>query len=303
MLSQQELKMDRLRPAVKRFSVPIFFILAYAISWTCWLFANQVLVVYEEVLQGAESILLVSEIPLAYRIGILPALLLSTFGPAISAIILTAMISGKAGLREFFGRVVKWRVGIRFYLAVTLLPLALFLLPYGVAFLLGGDIPSFASVSFMAALGVFTGNFLRTGGQEELGFRGFAQPRLREKFGAISTSLIIGVLWFFWHLPLYIWISGTSQYGSSLVNGVIWQVAVTFLFTWVYDRTSSILMPMLLHASINSIGMLLNAGIPHPSGALFGELTRIVSFALIGIVLIWRYGSKDKPAPSPAPNP
>jgi membrane protease YdiL (CAAX protease family) len=246
---------------------------------------------------------LVSEIPLAFRIGILPAILTSTFGPAISAIILTGIICGKVGLREFFGRIVKWRVGVQFYLAVILLPLALHFLPYGVGLLLGGELPTLTPVNFTAALGVFIGNLLRSGGQEELGFRGFAQPRLREKFGAISTSLIIGVLWFFWHLPLYVWIPGTSQYGISLVNGVIWQVAVTFLFTWVYDRTGSILMPMLLHASINSVGMIVTAGIPHPSGALIGELTRIVSYSLIGIVLILRYGSKDKPVPSPAPNP
>ena len=294
--------MDRLRLAVKRFSVPLFFILAYAISWMCWLFTNKVFMVYEDVLQDAESILLVSEIPLVFRIGILPAILLSTFGPAISAFILTAIISGKSGLREFFGRIVKWRVGIQFYLVVTLLPLALHFLPYGVGFMLGGDIPKLTPVSFTAALGVFIGNLLRTGGQEEIGFRGFAQPRLRENFGAIGTSVIIGVLWFFWHLPLYIWIEGTSQYGSSLVNGVIWQVAVTFLFTWVYDRTGSILMPMLLHASINSVGTFLSAGIPHPSGALIGELTRIVSYALIGIILILRYESKNKPAHSPSPN-
>jgi membrane protease YdiL (CAAX protease family) len=293
------LKIERLRSAVKRFSVPLFFIFAYAISWTCWLFTNRLFVDYEDVLQGAKSILLVSEIPLAFRIGILPAILMSTYGPAISAIILTALMSGKAGLREFFGRIVRWRIGIRFYLAVTLLPLALHLLPYGVAWLLGGELPSFAPISLMAALGIFISNFLRSGGQEELGFRGFAQPRLREKFGAIGTSVIIGVLWFLWHFPLYIWISGTSQYGISLVNGVIWQVAATFLFTWVYDRTDSILIHMLLHASINSIGVLLPAGIPHPSGALIGDLTRIVSYALIGIVLILKYGSKDKPAPSP----
>lgn len=290
--------MDRLRVVINRFSVPIFFILAYAYSWTCWLFTNKVFVAYEDLLQGAESILLVSEIPLAFRIGILPAILTSTFGPAISAVILTFVVSGKSGLREFFGRIVKWRIGIQFYLAVTLLPLALHLFPYGVAFLLGSEFPTFTRISFMAALGVFTANFFRSGGQEELGFRGFAQPRLREKFGAISTSVIIGVLWFFWHLPLYIWISGTPQFGSSLVNGVIWQVAVTFLFTWVYDRTGSILMPMLLHASINSMGMFLSAGIPHPSGALIGELTRIVSYSLIGIVLILRYGSGNKAAPS-----
>lgn len=291
--------MDRIRPVVKRFSVPLFFILAYAFSWTCWFFTDMVLANYVDVLEGAESILLVSEIPLAYRIGVLPALLMSTFGPAISAIIMTAIISGKAGLREFFDRIVKWRVGIQFYLAVTLLPLALHFLPYGVGYLLGGELPTLTPVNYTAVLGVFIVNLLRTGGQEEIGFRGFAQPRLREKFGAISTSLIIGVLWFFWHLPLYVWIAGTSQYGNSLVNGVIWQVAVTFLFTWVYDRTGSILMPMLLHASINSIGMIITAGVPHPAGAQISELTRIVSYSLIGIVLILWYGSKDKPALSP----
>jgi len=286
--------MDRLRVTVDRFSVPMFFILAYGFSWAGWLYANRVLDVYRDVLEGAESILLVSEIPLAVRITVLPAFITPTFGPAISAILLTAIIDGKAGLREFFGRIIKWQVDFRFYLLITLLPLVLHLLPFGIAYLLGSELPGFAPISFIAALGIFIDRFFRSGGQEELGFRGFAQHRLREKIGPFSTSLIIGVLWFFWHLPLYLWIPETSQFGRSLVTGVLTQVSITFLFTWVYDHTQSILLPMLLHASINLFGTILSAGIPHPSGSLIFETTWTVSYLLIGTLLILRYGSGDK---------
>lgn len=292
--------MSKLRKEIQRFSVPLFFILAYAYSWTCWLLANRILEVYRDDLQGVDSILIASAVPLAIRVGFIPLALTATFGPALSAILLTAAISGKAGLREFFSRVVKWRVGIRFYLAVTLLPLAIHLLPYGIAVLLGGELPTFASVSLLTGFGIFFNNFFRSGGQEELGFRGFAQPGLRQKFGPISTSLIIGVLWFFWHLPLYVWIPSASQYGSSLILGLTAQVAVTFLFTWVYDSTESILMAMLLHASINTFGVILSAAIPHPSGTLIFWLTRIVAYSIIGILLILssRSGVRSTPTSS-----
>lgn len=289
--------MGKLQSVANRYSVPLFFILAYTISWSGWLFGNWFMDVYREVLEGAESVLFVKEIPLALRLAVIPAILTPAFGPAISAIILTAIVDGKVGLRDYFGRIVKWRVDFRFYLIVILLPLILRLLPYGIAFLFGGDLPKFSSISFIAALGIFIGYLLRTSGVEELGFRGFAQHNMRKKFGPVRTSIVIGVLWFFWHLPLYLWISGVSQFGKNLVTGVLTQVAITFLFTWVYDRTQSIFLPMLLHASINFFGTVLDAGIPHPSGSLIFDIAWPVSYLLVGVYLILHKKTENRHGP------
>lgn len=114
--------MIQLREVIKKYSIPLFFLLTFGWSWGCWLSMPNILDTYWNVLQGAESILFVSTIPIHIRIGFALATLTATFGPAISAVILTAAIDGKAGLREFFGRIVNWRVGLRYYLAVFLIP-------------------------------------------------------------------------------------------------------------------------------------------------------------------------------------
>jgi membrane protease YdiL (CAAX protease family) len=278
--------MGRFRKFVHRFSLPLFVLIAYTWSWSAWLLVAGITDTHSDALAGADSILTVAAIPLIVRVAFAIAALSATFGPAISAVILTSIADGIPGVREFSRRIVRVRFKLWFYLAVTLLPLALHLLQYAVALVWGADPPSFSPVAVLSAVGVFVAQLLRSGGQEELGFRGFFQHRMRERVGAIPTSVVVGTLWFFWHLPLYVWISSATQFGRSLIVGLVTQIAVTFLFTWVYDRTKSILLAMILHASINTAGILLGAGIPHPSGQLISSLTRIVSYTLIGVGLI-----------------
>lgn len=96
--------------------------------------------------------------------------------------------------------------------------------------------------SFLAVLGMFANFFFIAGGQEELGFRGFAQPKLQEKFSPVITSLIIGVLWFFWHLPLLWWMPSfepVQSYEQTLMLG-LFVIGLSFTYTWVYNRTQSI---------------------------------------------------------------
>ena len=295
--------MIRCRGVLNRFSVPLFFLLAYAWSWGCWFFIPKVLDVYRNVLQGDTPIITISSIPIYVRIGFVVAALSDTFGPAISAIILTAAINGKTGLREFFGRIVKWRVGLRYFLAALLIPPAMMIVRLGLILLLGGDLQTdIATTGFMAVLGIFISNFLVSGGQEELGFRGFAQPKLQEKFSPVITSLIIGVLWFFWHLPLYIWIPSASQYGQSLVFGVLAQISFCFTFTWIYNRTKSILLPMLLHATINSLGNILLVDVSGSQALIIAWAGVILPYFILGTWLIWRDGNKYQAASSPAVN-
>ena len=279
---------------IKRFSVPLFFLLTYAWSWGCWLFVARILDIYKFVLQGVPTILTVSAIPIYIRIGFAIAALLGTFGPAISAIGLTAAIGGKVALREFLGRIVKWRVGIRYYLAAFLIPPAMLILRLGLILLLGGKFQTYISpYSFLVGLGIFINFFIRAGGQEELGFRGFAQPKLQEKFSPAITSLIIGVLWFFWHLPLYLWVPGATQYGQSLIFGLLAQICFCFTFTWIYNRTQSILMPMLLHATINFIHSLVVVSVSGSRSDLIFWIAMIVPYFVLGVWLVLRDGSKN----------
>jgi CAAX protease family protein len=287
--------MIRLRGGINRFSVPLFFLLAYAWSWGCWLSTSRILEAYKDELRGVPTILTVSTIPIIIRIGYAIAALTATFSPAISAIILTAAIGGKAALREYFGRLVKWRVGIRYYLAAFLIPPAMLILRFGLIILLGGKLQTdISTANFLGALGMFLNYFLIAGGQEELGWRGFAQPKVQEKFSLAFTSLIIGVLWFFWHLPLYLWVPDVPQHGQSLIFALLFQISFCFTFTWLYNRTQSILMPMLLHATFNFLSSLWLVSVSGTQAELISWIALILPCLVLGVWLIWREGRVKK---------
>jgi len=296
------MNMIRLRGVINRFSVPIFFLIAYGWSWGCWFSISRIIDFYQDVLQGKESFLLEIAVPIHIRIGFAILALAGTFGPAISAVILTVALSGKAGLREFFSRIVKWRVDIRYYLAVFLIPPVMVIIQFVVFTLLGGEPQThIANYSFLPVLGMFADFFFRAGGQEELGFRGFAVPKLQEKFSPGVTSLIIGVLWFGWHLPLELWlpsIESVQSYEETLMFG-LFVIALSFIYTWIYNRTQSILMPMLLHATYNTVQTFLSTGFshPHPNGWLIAWLALIVPYAVLGVWLVWRDGLGNNTEP------
>jgi membrane protease YdiL (CAAX protease family) len=134
--------------------------------------------------------------------------------------------------------------------------------------------------------------FFRAGGQEELGFRGFAQPKLQEKFNSVIASLIIGMMWFLWHLPLLLWLptfEPVQSYEETLMFG-IFVVELSFTYTWIYNRTQSILLPMLLHATYNTVQTFLSTNFshPHPSGWLIAWFSLIIPYSVLGVWLVWR---------------
>jgi membrane protease YdiL (CAAX protease family) len=292
--------MIRLRGLIHRFSVPLFFLLTYAWSWGCWLFITRILEVYHDILQGVPSILIVGTIPIYIRIGYAIAGLTATLSPAIFAIILTAIIGGKVALREFFGRLIKWRVGIRYYFATFLIPPAMLILRLGLIILLGGKLQTEISTTrFLVALGMFINYFLIAGGQEELGWRGFAQHKMQGKFNLLLIILIIGPLWFFWHLPLYLWVPGVAQHGQNLIFGLLFQTSFCFTFTWLYNRTQSILMPMLLHATYNFLSALLPVNVSGSQSVLISWIALIVPYIILGVWLCWRDRSRNNIKLSP----
>ncbi len=281
--------MNKFRIAISKHSLPLFFLLSYAWSWGCWLLISRVLDVYKNELQGASTILIVSEIPILLRVGFVLAYLTGTFGPAIAAISISVMAGGKAALRELLGRVVKWRVNIRYYLAAFLVPPVILFLCIGLITFWGGQVHiTISTSSLLVALGMYADYFFRSGGQEELGFRGFAQQRLQMNFNPFFTTLIIGALWFFWHLPLYLWIPEASQYQKPLLFGLLQQIGFCFTFTWIYSETKSVLLPMLLHATINFVHSFLLVDVSDTNADLIFTIGLIVFYSAFGAWLIWR---------------
>jgi uncharacterized protein len=190
------------------------------------------------------------------------AILAVLVGPSVSGILLTGLVHGKAGLRDLLARMRRWRVGARWY-AVALLTAPL--LSTAVLIPLSRISPVFspglfasdAKVSFVL-MGIVVG--LVVGIFEELGWTGFAVPTLlRLRYGVLSTGLIVGVMWGAWHLlgnDIWASVATAGRLPPALfavLVGLILLVgqlpAYRVLMVWVYDRTGSLLVAMLMHAS------------------------------------------------------
>jgi membrane protease YdiL (CAAX protease family) len=203
---------------VRRHPLIAFFALAYALTWPV--------------------IPLVAVSPL---LG-LPAL----FGPALAAIIVSAVTDGKSGLRCLLGRLVRWRVGGRSYAVALGLPMVLALATAGLHLLLGAQTSvDFGGLSVLNFL-VFA---LIVG--EELGWRGFALPRLLAERSALAASLIVGALWGAWHLPTF-FVPGAPQYGLPFSAFLLLTVAYSVVIGWVFVQArGSVLIASLMHGAIN----------------------------------------------------
>jgi membrane protease YdiL (CAAX protease family) len=177
--------------------------------------------------------------------------------PATVGLLLTGLVAGRAGYRDLLTRLLRWRAGARWY-AVALLTAPLLTVAEGVLLGLALRSTEFPSAILttpdplgLLLLGVAGG--LLAGLCEELGWTGFAVPRLRLRHGVFATGLLVGVVWGAWHFPLFR--GGTSFSGALplallLVQLFAWLPAYRVLMVWVYDHTGSLLVAVLMHASL-----------------------------------------------------
>ena len=235
---------------MKKYALVIFFLLAFVFTWSNWL--PQALNS-----RGITSI----QVP-----GFLT--LLSGYGPALAAIIVVSLAYGWQGLRELFGKLLRWRVGIQWYLIALFLPAFVTVLAITLNSWTGGVSPDFAAAAFpfgpietplwqkiLILLLIFILGFDGLG--EEIGWRGFALPKLLERYSALISSLILGALWAIWHFP-YALTKGTFLSEVPLHWFFINLLAVSVIYTWIFINTNgSLLLPLLFHAAGNTTSNLL----------------------------------------------
>jgi uncharacterized protein len=183
-------------------------------------------------------------------------------GPSVSSLLVTGLVDGRSGLRELLSRLLKWRVAARWY-AVALLtaPFVYVAMSFALSLTSRAFLPNILTTSDTAALllmglayGLFGGGFC-----EELGWTGFAVPRLRQRYGVLTTGLIVGVLWGAYHFSVIYWSSSSSgalPLAILLAQLFAWLPAYRVLMVWVYDRSGSLLVAMLMHAVLTS-GMII----------------------------------------------
>lgn len=175
-----------------------------------------------------------------------------TYGPAVAAVLAAAWTAGRAGLRDLGSRLARWRVGWRGWVLVVAAPLALLAATQAFALLLGtGPRLSLPEGGLGGLAVVLVLISLTDGLGEEVGWRGWLLPRLLERTRALEASLLLGVVWAAWHLPLH-WTDGSYLAGVPVWTLFARLPATAIVFTWVYRHThGSTLVAVLLHAAVN----------------------------------------------------
>jgi uncharacterized protein len=202
---------ESLRTWVQRHPVAAFVALAYTLSWLTWLAA----------LLG---------------FGGAAAIVVGGLGPLVAALVVTRYTGDS--VRAWVRPIARWRVPVRYYFYALGLPPLLYGLVDVVLALLGYDVdPSLLAERAPAYLATLVFVAVLGGGLEEPGWRGFALPRLEHRYTPVVATLILGLAWGVWHVPLY----GPLGFVVPLV--------LAFFYTWLYNRTGSVLLCILLHAS------------------------------------------------------
>jgi membrane protease YdiL (CAAX protease family) len=271
--------MTTIKAFIKSHPVLSYFVLAFAISWGAILIAVGL---------GPGGF---SPTPQQFQMSVPYAVPAMILGPGLAGIFMTGLLYGRAGLGEFRSRLLKWRVGARWYavalltapfsIMAALLALSLVSPEYLPRIFTTGDRPALLLMGI--AVGLTAGIF------EELGWTGFAIPTLlRLRYGVLSSGLVVGVLWGLWHLPVNFWASGVTAGEISLaVFASLWLltilvgslVAYRVLMVWVYERTESLLVAMLMHVSLATFTFILT---PPLGGAPYW----IIGFANAAVVWV-----------------
>ena len=257
-----------------------FFVLAYGLTWLLWA---------PVVIAGVPAFSATRHVPSVYS---LPAVMVGVTG---SALLMTAVTTGRPGLRRLWQRLTCWDVGVRWYLvALLLMPLGQLLVT---AVLVGPGVLRALTPAALALYPLaFLSHFIFGPLFEETGWRGFALPRMQHRFGPLRGSLLLGLLWGGWHFSLYIpsWISGggVSAVASALIF-VAFTVCVAVVFTWLSNNTrASLLLVMLLHGSINGtatyVQVLADRGIiAQDAGVFSAGFGTLLAAALAAVVIVW----------------
>jgi membrane protease YdiL (CAAX protease family) len=214
-----------------RHPVAAYFALTFTISWV-----------------GALSVAaphLMRHQPLPKMTGILmfSAMLL---GPSLSGVLLTRIVDGKIGVRQLFSRMFLGRIPLRWYAALFIPPL----LVLTVLFLLKTYVSSAYAPNFFL-VGILFG--VPAGYLEEIGWAGYAFPKMRSQNNALVPSILLGLLWSVWHLPVIDYLGTATPHGAYFFPFFLVftaaMTAIRVLISWTYCNTNSVLLAQLLHIS------------------------------------------------------
>jgi uncharacterized protein len=255
---------------MRKYPIAGFYILAFAISWI-----------------GMISMVLSSrniapfDSPYFQFLSIFYAI-----GPALAAAIVTQMTHGRTGVGDFLKGLIRWRVGLVWYIVAVFSPVVLLTVAQVITKLLDLTLTIAVPRIYLSPYVIFgfgVGFLANT--CEEIGWRGFALPHLQKRYNALISTLIVGTLWGLWHLPL------VFLAGSMADNPFVWFISIVadaFMYTWIYNSTKgSIFLVALLHGSLNIVGAFIT-GVSPVAYALLNCVVAIILIAVLGKVNLSR---------------
>ncbi len=239
------------------------------------------------------------------RAPVMPWAIPGTFGPAIAGFMVVSATEGREGVRRLRRSCRQWRVGLRWYLLAGIALPAL-VLACGLVLPDGRD--AFVGQSAVAVVVTYLAQLVAIlfgggGFNEEPGWRGFALPRLQRAAGPLKGTLVLGVLWGLWHLPLYVYTphyngagAGFAGIAPMFLAFIVCTTALALVFTWLYNSTgASVFFLAFAHASFN-------AGTMWAPAARSYDLILFVVVAVLGLAVLvgtrGRLGWKPEAAPS-----
>lgn len=252
---------DRMRrTGVSPNRIVAFFALAFAISWSAaFAVAAPRLLRHDQMTQ---------------LIGILmfPAMLL---GPSLSGLTFTASTAGRAGLRDLWTRMTRWRFSARWHAPLLLPPVLILSILLALKTWVS---PAYTANFFL--LGVLFG--VPAGFLEEIGWTGFAFETMRARGNAVAAAVLLGLLWVMWHIPVINYLGTVTPHGSHwLPFFAVFGLAMTamrVLICWMYVNTRSVLLAQLMH--VISTGSLVIFSLPHVNSR-----QEVLWYGLYGVAL------------------
>lgn len=270
-----------IKSLLKRRPLASYFILVFLISW------GGVFVL------GLEGFLRGDEPGLA---DVMPIVVIMLAAPLAGGIAMTAVMDGRDGLRQLFSRMLRWRVGGRWYLALLIFPLLILAVqvPLSIWFL-----PALAPI--FNPIGLISGPM--AGLQEETGWMGFAYPRMRKRFGILRAAIVLGVIHAVWHLAAD-FVGNYNSMGGNWLPYFVWFavfiVALRVIIVWLYEKTRSLLLSQLAHAfSTGFLGILVSTASPTEIWPTFYAVYAIALWLVAAVIIFRNRASMTEPASQP----
>lgn len=234
-----------------------FIILTYTISWSVWSLGYYL---------GGD------------KIG-LPFLIIGSFGPTIASLTIERLSHSSDLKMKIFNLSSSFP---NYLLSIFVFPILFLLLILFLVLYMGYPQPDFSQISVINLVFLIPINILFGGAlAEEIGWRGFLLVKLNKRFSNMISSIFVGAIWALWHLPLFL----TDTYQNPMIQYLAIVILISFLFTFLFNRTLKSIWPVvLLHASFNISNMLIGDLFPESDGVLERDWNY---FILLLIVIIF----------------